>query len=171
MAGIAAVGGAVAASALAAGGGWLVFTGLHSGETASTSEPRRGAASRQRASGPARTRPSVGPLASACLLTAFAGGTLGYLIFGAAVPAVVIALFAATFPVAAERRRAQMRADAAVEAWPRMLEEVRLRIGSLGRSIPQALFEAGRSAPPEWQPAFEAAEREWLLTIDFPRTL
>jgi tight adherence protein B len=51
-----------------------------------------------------------------------------------------------------------------------MLEELRLRTGSLGRSIPQALFEVGRRAPSEWRPAFAAAEREWLLTTDFPRT-
>jgi tight adherence protein B len=45
-----------------------------------------------------------------------------------------------------------------------------LRAGSLGRSIPQALFEAGLRAPVEWKPAFLAAEREWLLTTDFART-
>jgi tight adherence protein B len=48
---------------------------------------------------------------------------------------------------------------------------LRLRTGSLGQSIPQALFEVGRRAPAEWRPAFTAAEREWLLTTDFPRTV
>lgn len=42
---------------------------------------------------------------------------------------------------------------------------------SLGRSIPQALFEVGRRAPSDMQPAFAAAHREWLLSTDFPRTL
>ena len=51
-----------------------------------------------------------------------------------------------------------------------MLEELRLLTGSVGRSIPQALFEVGRRAPAEWRPAFAAAEREWLLTTDFART-
>jgi tight adherence protein B len=61
--------------------------------------------------------------------------------------------------------------EAAREAWPRLLEELRLLIGSMGRSIPQALFDVGRRAPHEWMPAFEAAEREWLLTTDFSRTV
>jgi tight adherence protein B len=50
------------------------------------------------------------------------------------------------------------------------LEELRLLIGSMGRSVPQALFEVGRRAPDQWRGAFEAAEREWLLTTDFART-
>jgi tight adherence protein B len=52
-----------------------------------------------------------------------------------------------------------------------MLEELRLLTGSAGRSIPQALFEVGRRAPLEWRSGFAAAEREWLLTTDFARTL
>jgi tight adherence protein B len=100
-----------------------------------------------------------------------AGGALAYLMFGAAVPALVAAGFAATLPIGADRRRRRLRLEAAAESWPRILEEIRLRTGSLGRSIPQALFEAGRSVPPEWRPAFESAEREWLLTVDFRRTL
>ena len=58
----------------------------------------------------------------------------------------------------------------AAESWPRLLEELRLRTGSLGRSIPQALFEVGDRAPLEWAGAFTSAEREWLLTTDFART-
>src|SRR5690606_27636242 len=57
------------------------------------------------------------------------------------------------------------------EAWPRMLEELRVRTSSLGRSIPQALFEVGRRAPEELRPAFLAAEREWSLSTDFERTI
>jgi tight adherence protein B len=52
-----------------------------------------------------------------------------------------------------------------------MIEEVRLLTGSLGRSIPQAMFEVGRRAPTRMQPAFVAAEREWLITTDFTRTM
>ncbi len=48
-----------------------------------------------------------------------------------------------------------------------MLEEIRILTSSVGRSIPQALFEVGRRAPVELRPAFEAAHREWLLTTDF----
>lgn len=42
---------------------------------------------------------------------------------------------------------------------------------SLGRSIPQALFEIGRRAPDDMRPAFDAAHREWLISTDFARTL
>ena len=52
-----------------------------------------------------------------------------------------------------------------------MIEEIRILTGSLGRSIPQALFEVGRRGPEELRPAFEAAHREWLLSTDFARTV
>lgn len=58
-----------------------------------------------------------------------------------------------------------------MDAWPRLLEELRILTSSLGRSVPQALFEVGRRAPAELQPAFQAAEREWLLSTDFARTI
>ena len=58
-----------------------------------------------------------------------------------------------------------------MDAWPRLLEELRILTSSLGRSIPQALFEVGRRAPDELRPAFVAAHREWLLSTDFARTL
>jgi tight adherence protein B len=108
---------------------------------------------------------------AAVVIVAAAGAGAAWLLFGGVVPALFAAVFAGTFPVAAQRRRMQARIDSAVEEWPRLLEEIRLRAGSLGRSVPQALFEAGRSAPADWQPVFEAAEREWLLTIDFGRTV
>ena len=37
--------------------------------------------------------------------------------------------------------------------------------------MPQALFEAGGRAPGSLRPAFAAAQREWLLTTDFERTV
>lgn len=46
-----------------------------------------------------------------------------------------------------------------------------MRTGSLGRSVPQALFEVGARGPNELRPAFDAAHREWLLTTDFERTV
>ena len=45
-----------------------------------------------------------------------------------------------------------------------------MRAGSMGQSVPQALFEAGRTSPPAWRHAFALAEREWLLTTDFAGT-
>jgi len=58
-----------------------------------------------------------------------------------------------------------------MDAWPRLLEELRVLTSSLGRSVPQALLDVGRRAPEELRPAFWAAEREWLLSTDFPRTM
>jgi tight adherence protein B len=52
-----------------------------------------------------------------------------------------------------------------------MIEELRLLTGSLGRSVPQALFEGGARGPLDTRDAFAAAQREWLLSTDFERTL
>jgi tight adherence protein B len=99
------------------------------------------------------------------------GVLAGYVVFGRLIPALVCGGFAGCVPVASLRARRQQRLAAAAEAWPRLLEELRLLTGSMGRSIPQALFEVGRRAPSEWSGAFGAAEREWLLTTDFGRTI
>lgn len=98
------------------------------------------------------------------------GAALAYALFAGALPALVAGLFAATFPVASYRTRRDRRRTEARDAWPRLIEELRLQTGSLGRSIPQGLFEVGRRAPAELRPAFEAAERQWLLSTDFART-
>ena len=98
------------------------------------------------------------------------GGVVAFALFGGALPALLAGAFAATFPLASHRNRAERRRSEAREAWPRMIEEIRLLTGSLGRSIPQALLEVGRRAPAELRGAFAAAEREWLVTTDFART-
>ncbi len=98
------------------------------------------------------------------------GFVLAYALFGAVIPAVIASVFTATFPVASYRQRRAARMRRAQDAWPPMIEEIRLLTGSLGRSIPQALLDVGRRGPEELQPAFAAAEREWLLTTDFERT-
>jgi tight adherence protein B len=95
----------------------------------------------------------------------------GFAAFGGIVPAVFIGAFAASFPLASYRLRRQTRRQRAQEAWPRMIDEIRVQTSSLGRSIPQALFEVGARGPEELRPAFAAAHREWLLTTDLPRTL
>jgi len=102
---------------------------------------------------------------------AVVGAALAYAIFGGLLPALAVGAFAATFPVASYRTRRQARRAKAQEGWPRMIEEIRLLTSSLGRSIPQALFEVGRRGPEELRPGFEAAHREWLISTDFPRTL
>jgi len=99
------------------------------------------------------------------------GMALAYGVFGGLLPGLVAGGFAASLPVGSARARRQRRRQASRDAWPRMIEEIRLQAGSLGRSIPQALFDVGRRAPEPLRPAFVAAEREWLLSTDFARTI
>jgi tight adherence protein B len=106
------------------------------------------------------------------IATLFVAGVAGgFLLFGGAVPAVVLGTFAATFPVASYRRRRAVRRQRAQECWPRLIDEIRILTSSAGRSIPQALFEVGRAGPAELRPAFDAGQREWLLSTDFARTV
>jgi len=104
-------------------------------------------------------------------LLAVVGLALGFAVFGALLPALALGIFAGSFPIASYRNRRRARRAIAQEAWPRMIEEIRILTGSLGRSVPQALFEVGRRGPAELRPAFEAAHREWLVSTDFPRTV
>ncbi len=99
------------------------------------------------------------------------GAAVAFAIFGGILPAVILGSFTATIPVASYRVRRRRRLDKAHEAWPHMIEEIRILTGSAGRSVPQALFDVGRRAPEELRPAFDAAHREWLLTTDFDQTL
>ena len=99
-----------------------------------------------------------------------AGAAVAFALFGGLGPALVAGGLAGSFPVAAYRSRRERRRAEAREAWPRLIEEIRLLTGSLGRSIPQALFEVGRRGPKEMRPAFAAAQREWLVSTDFART-
>lgn len=99
------------------------------------------------------------------------GALLAFVVFGGPVPALIAGVFAASFPVASYRSRRLRRRATAQEAWPRMIEEIRLLTANVGRSIPQALFEAGERAPAELRGAFDAAHREWLISTDFLRTV
>jgi len=99
------------------------------------------------------------------------GAGVTFAVFGAVLPALAVGLFAATYPGASYRSRRRQRRRRAAEAWPRMIEEIALLTGSLGRSVPQALFEVGRGGPEEMQPAFEAASRTWLVSTDFARSV
>ena len=96
---------------------------------------------------------------------------LGYAIYDGWITAVVVGLVAATIPVASARGRRNARRGLARESWPRMIEEIRLQAVSLGRSVPQALLAVGLGGPQEMRPAFVAAQREWLISTDFDRTL
>jgi len=99
------------------------------------------------------------------------GAIAGFVLFGGVLPPLVLGAFASSLPVATYRHRRVARQQKAQQAWPRMIEEIRILTSSVGRSIPQALFEVGRHGPDELRPAFAAAHREWLLSTDFPRTL
>lgn len=110
-------------------------------------------------------------LAALVACTFAAGGVAGFALFGTFSSATLVGLFVATFPVAAARGRARRRQSDSVEAWPRLIEEIRLLCGSLGRPIPQALLEVGKRGPDTMRPAFLEAEREWLMTTDFERTI
>jgi tight adherence protein B len=99
------------------------------------------------------------------------GAAVGFTLFGGVLPAMVAGGFAATLPAASTRAQAERRRAVARDAWPRMIEEIRLQVGSVGRSVPNALFEVGRRAPEELRNAFAAAEREWHVSTDFARTV
>ena len=99
------------------------------------------------------------------------GALLALALFGSTLPTIAGGIFGASFPVAAYRQRRRTRLAIAQDAWPRMIEELRLLTGSVGRSLPQALFEVGAAGPEIMRPAFHAAQREWMLTTDFEKTL
>jgi tight adherence protein B len=160
--------------ALCAGAGvHLLWTAAHGQRGFVTSSARR--------RGPGRTRQwlaqagledvAAGEFAGVMASLALLGAAVAFAVFGGVLPAISAGAFAATFPVASYRRRRAARLAKAQESWPRMIEEIRILTGSLGRSIPQALFEVGRRGPAELRPAFAAAHREWLLSTDFARTL
>lgn len=99
------------------------------------------------------------------------GTGLTFVMLGAVLPALAVGSFAATFPAGSYRARRQRRRMRAAESWPRMIEEIALLTGSLGRSVPQALFEVGRGSPEEMRPSFAAAHRQWLISTDFERSV
>lgn len=114
---------------------------------------------------------SIAEVSTVVVVLAVVGFGIGHVLFAATVPAMIIAGFAASVPVAAIRRRRRERLERALDAWPRMIEELRLQVASLGRSIPQALFEVGARGPDAVRAPFAAARREWALSTDFERTI
>lgn len=110
-------------------------------------------------------------LVAAMFVLALVGFAFGTLLFGGVAAALIIGLFAATAPVGVARVRHQRLTNHAHQAWPAIIEEIRLLTGTLGRSIPQATFEVGARSPEGLRPAFEAAHREWLISTDFSRAL
>jgi tight adherence protein B len=146
--------------------GW---SGLGPGDRAATRSRRRSVDEWMAQSGLTGVRPVQ--LAAVTTLVAVMGAALGAAVFGSVLPAVALSVAAAAWPTTAVRQRRARRMSVAQEAWPRMIEEIRVLTGSLGRSVPQALFDVGRRGPEELRDAFETAHREWMLTTDFTRTV
>jgi tight adherence protein B len=99
------------------------------------------------------------------------GAALAWSLFGGVLPPLVVGAATALAPLLSAQARRSRRRELARDAWPRLIEEIRIQAVAMGRSIPQALFTVGRRAPVELQPGFVAAEREWLMSTDFERTL
>lgn len=95
----------------------------------------------------------------------------GVAIYDGPLAGLALGLAAASVPIVSARGRRTARRELARENWPRMIEEIRLQAVSLGRSVPQALLGVGLKGPQEMRPAFLAAQREWLISTDFDRTL
>ena len=110
-------------------------------------------------------------VAAASVVAAIGGGLLGAAAFGGVAPAIVLAGFAGSIPAGSGQLRRRNELRAAQDAWPRIIEEVRVLAGAAGQPLPQAVFIAGQRAPAELRPAFATAQREWLLSTDFERTL
>lgn len=166
---------ALSLAAAAAAGTYLLYTSVVFGWRSLRSTGLRAGAGRGRRARDWLVQAGLADLplrelAAVIVSLAFVAGLAAFAVFGGIVPAVVTGCFAGMFPVASYRVRRRARRAAAMDAWPRLLEELRILTSSLGRSIPQALFEVGRRAPEELRPAFDAAQREWLLSTDFPRT-
>lgn len=149
--------------------GW---SGLAPGPTAdppSTPRPTRSVADWMNQAGLGDLRPVEFVVTVATI--AIAGAAAGFALFGSVLAMVACLVGSAAAPIAIHRQRRRTRLALAQEAWPRMIEELRLLTGSVGRSLPQALFEVGANGPEPLRCAFDAARREWLLTTDFERTL
>ena len=93
-------------------------------------------------------------------------------LFGSWLPAVLTGFGAMAAPLATYRKRRASLIEDARDGWPAMLEELRLQVGALGRSVPAALLDVGlRSTNEPMRSAFVTANREWLLSTDFPRVI
>lgn len=107
----------------------------------------------------------------AMMLLSIVGFAFGLALFGGVLAGLILAGFAATAPIALARLRYERITTRAHQAWPSLIEEIRLLTGTLGRSIPQATFEAGARAPEGLRAAFDDAHRDWLISTDFASSL
>ena len=103
-------------------------------------------------------RATIASASGAALLTTLAVGWSPLTVLAAGAAAVV--------PAAYWRARHRAALAAARTHWPRLVEDLRIQVGPMGRSIPQALLDVGDRAPDALRPAFRAAQREWNLRTD-----
>lgn len=146
-------------------GVWLIWTSVALGWSGLTPGPR--GLPKQLS----RIRLPSAEVIAVTVGTTVLGGTASYALFGGLIPTGIASVLAAGAPLAAQRSRTERRRAEALDAWPRMLEQLRIEVGSIGRSIPQAVVEVGRRAPLELRPAFAAAEREWRRSASADRML
>ena len=109
--------------------------------------------------------------AAASMLLLLLGGAVGFALFTGPIAALGVGMLTGTIPFVAYRQRRQNRLAVAHDAWPQMIEEIRVLTGAAGRSIPQALLEVGLRGPDELRSAFDAGQRQWLLSTDFEQTV
>jgi tight adherence protein B len=105
------------------------------------------------------------------LVVGLAGVATGFVLFGALVPALVGGALASVITAISARAEEGRRQERVADAWPSVLEEMRVLAGASGRPLPQALFLAGRRTPVGIRDGFAAAERGWQATTDFERAL
>jgi tight adherence protein B len=114
----------------------------------------------------------IAELGAAVTAVGLLGGLAGAVMFGSFSAALSIGLASTVAPLSYYRSRRRRLLEQAAEAWPQMLEEVRMQTSSLGRPVPIALLDVGRRAPTQpMREAFEEAHRQWLLSTDFPSTV
>ncbi len=143
----------------------LVYTGTTHGWTGIGPGPRTNRV-RLAAVGPRIRAASARPVAAG-----LAGAAAGFVLFGTPMPALLGGVFAAAIAAMSSRAEAEHRLERVADAWPGVLEEMRVLAGAGGRPLPHALFHAGRRTPPAISVGFAAAEREWQSSTDFARAL
>lgn len=121
-----------------------------------------------RQAGLAEVRPTH--FAAASMATAAISTAATTAVYGPVVGCVGGVIGAAT-PLVVHHQRRRARIERARDSWPAIIEEIRVRCGPAGLSLPQALLSAGRAAPVELREAFVVAERTWRLTTDFEATV
>lgn len=157
-------------AAIAATGMWLVLTARSSsrnGVINRVSGHWRRFPERLAEVGLEGTSPAQFIVSSA--LVGLCASVLTTAVFGFGSASLLVGPIAASIPTLSWRSRRLRRRDVAQDAWPRMIDELRVLTGAGGRPIPQALIDVGLRGPQELRPAFESAQREWALNTDFPR--